>query len=79
MTQHICPNCSKKGFVWSIQDESPYTQWWCSCCSYHAEEDEELEKECEKCKTKNNMLMRSDDDYFFYCTNCQAKTKEEVW
>ena len=80
MSAQYCPNCGKTEFVWFIDEEqSPYTQWHCLSCEYHAEEDESLESICNNCKTKNLIYIRSNGEYFKFCTECQNKTKATPW
>ncbi len=80
MAEQYCPNCKEKGFVWGLdEDVSSYTQWFCSICKYHAEENEPLESVCSECNTKNFIYLKSDGEFFKYCTNCRYKTKAEPW
>jgi len=80
MTLQFCPSCGDKGFTWAIDEEvSPNTYWNCSLCSYFAEEKESHESVCENCNTKNNMYLKSEDEYFRYCTNCQSKSEADPW
>ena len=80
MSEQYCPNCKEKAFVWYInEEESPNTQWYCSLCKYHAEENEALESECKACKTRNNLYMKSGAHFFQFCLNCQAKVVIEQW
>ena len=80
MTAQLCPSCGEKGFVWSIdEDVSPYTQWNCLECSYSAEENEKLESVCDECKTKYLIYLKSNNEYYKFCTNCQTKTKAKSW
>jgi len=80
MALQFCPNWQEQGFTWSIdEEESDYTQWNCWLCNYKAEEDENAEKICDKCQTKTLMCMKSDDDFFWFCTNCRDKTNAKAW
>ena len=80
MSEQYCPNCKEKGFVWSLDEEaSKNTQWNCSLCNFHAEENESLESMCNKCNTENLMYLKSGSEFFRFCTNCQNKTKAEPW
>ncbi len=78
MAEHACPECNEKGFVWALDEEkSDLTQWYCSCCEYHSEENESLEKHCPKCKEKEFMAMLDSNSKFWYCTSCQFKVKKD--
>jgi len=80
MTEQYCPICEEKRFNWSIDEEvSSNTLWQCLNCGYKAEENESLESKCDKCATPNLMHMKSDERYFWFCTNCQYKTKAPPW
>jgi hypothetical protein len=80
MSEQYCPNCKEKAFVWAIdEDVSPNTQWYCSACKYRAEEDESAEGICDECGTKNKMLLKSKNECFRFCSNCQSKDAAEQW
>jgi len=80
MTEQYCPNCKEKAFVCALDEEvSLNTQWYCSSCKYHAEENESLESACGKCNTENLMYLKAGSEFFRFCTNCQNKTKAEPW
>ena len=47
MTAQVCSTCHAQHMIWSLDEEaSPYTQWHCGTCGYHAEENETKEADC---------------------------------
>ncbi len=80
MSEQYCPNCDKKSFIWALdEDNSPLTQWHCSLCDFHAEENEMVESLCDNCGTKHNLYLKSVNGYFRFCTNCKEKSEALPW
>jgi hypothetical protein len=63
--------------TWSIDEEvSPLTQWYCSLCSYYAQEDESHESTCPACGSENSYLLLSDSTgTLWFCLNCQSRLR----
>ena len=74
MSVQVCPRCSQRGFTWYLDDEvGPLTQWHCSLCGYHAQEDESLVSACPVCGQPGMRLRLSDArGEFWFCLSCQA-------
>lgn len=80
MAEQYCPQCGNKAFVWSIDEEiSNHTQWYCSLCNYHAEENEALESPCDKCNITSMLYLKNGNEFFRFCTNCKLKYKADPW
>jgi hypothetical protein len=49
--------------IWSLdEDVSPFTQWHCGSCGYHALEDEAKEADCSRCGVQLSMLLLKDKE-----------------
>jgi hypothetical protein len=75
MSAHLCPNCRKYSFTWSINlDESPLTKWGCFECYYIAWEDESKERICTNCNNKTESLLQDDQKKYWWCSSCDRIT-----
>jgi hypothetical protein len=74
MSLQPCPNCGRRAFTWSLDDEvSPLTQWHGSLCRYRAEEDESRESGCQACGAQRSRLRLSDrNGTYWFCLSCQS-------
>ncbi len=79
MSEQICPNCNQMAFTWSIdEDISGFTLWYCSLCSFKAQEDESKECQCDSCGDKSLMYLKAGESNFWFCTTCQNKMVAET-
>jgi uncharacterized protein YbaR (Trm112 family) len=74
MSEHLCPKCKGKGFIW-YSDNDDRTFWYCNLCEFGIEEDESKETFCRKCSLSFptvNYLFDKNESYYF-CSFCGDK------
>jgi RNA polymerase subunit RPABC4/transcription elongation factor Spt4 len=78
MSAHVCPNCGRRGFTWTVDEERDApTQWHCSLCRYVAAEDETRALTCPACGTaEGRLLLAGPEGTFRFCVHCQSRTPD---
>jgi hypothetical protein len=73
MVTQICPKCKKDAFTWHESDVLPnITVWSCNACPLQIFEDESDEEICENCNEVTKTFLRSQEEQFNWCSNCNT-------